>query len=52
LSRVDSKVGDINGTPLCNSEKRLAPSARSRMISGVQRSQNSSDAFATGQNWP
>ena len=52
LRRLESKVGDMRGTPRRRSLKRVLPHSSSRRISGVQRAQITSDAIATGQNWP
>ncbi len=48
----DSSAGDINGTPLRRSLKRVLPARNSRTIRSVQRSATISAAFAIGQNWP
>jgi len=52
LSRLDSSVGDISGTPRRRSLNRLEPLSSSRTTSTVQREQRISAAIATGQNWP
>ena len=51
LRRLDSRVGDIRGTPRRRSLKRSLPATSSRTISSVHRSSSSSIALATGQNW-
>ena len=45
-------TGDILGTPRRRSLNRVLPHRSSRMTNGVQRSVSTSDAIATGQNWP
>jgi hypothetical protein len=50
LSRFDSKVGDMRGTPRRRSLKRVVPHSISRSTSAVQREQTISAAIATGQN--
>ena len=52
LSRFDSSDGDISGTPRRRSLNRVLPHRSSRITRGVQRSVSTSDAIATGQNWP
>jgi hypothetical protein len=52
LSRFDSRVGDISGTPRRKSLKRVEPHRSSRTTSAVQREQTISAAIATGQNCP
>src|SRR6476659_3007596 len=52
LSRAESSVGDIRGTPRRRALKWRLPHSSSRITSIVHRSSSSSMAFATGQNCP
>jgi hypothetical protein len=47
-----SSVLDMRGTPRWRSLKRWLPQSSSRRTRGVQRSATTSEALATGQNWP
>ena len=42
----------MRGTPRRRSLKRVLPHSSSRTTSGVHRSVSTSEAIATGQNWP
>jgi hypothetical protein len=48
---LDSKAGDILGTPRRRSLKRVEPAMNSRNNTIVHRLHSSSEAIATGQNW-
>ena len=50
LSRFDSSVGDMRGTPRRRSLNRVEPHSISRTTSAVHREQTISAAMATGQN--
>src|SRR6476661_4513569 len=52
FSRLESRAGDILGTPRRRSLKCLLPKSISRTMSRVQRSSSTSMALAIGQNWP